>query len=203
MRTSGSFGHHLFLMIFNELLEHYFGKLPFVTQIDLIAQPSAIELAAGGEVLGVVFGEEGAALWRIDASVQAILDDSGISYGRVRGGAIVPNTPAPRRLLGHTCLEQTVNGEPFRVIKVRTIPIHQQLLSFIGAQHRQRTDLTIGIIDHAFKQRKKMFCNLVNGFGNVILPVKVEPQAKLTANTDRGRKCIVGPLNRLHTCDSQ
>jgi hypothetical protein len=31
--------------------------------------------------------------------VQAILDDSGISYGRVRGGAIVPNTPAPRRLL--------------------------------------------------------------------------------------------------------
>ncbi len=48
-----------------------------VTQIDLAAQPSAIELAAGGEVLGVVFGEEGAAIWRIDASVQAILDDVG------------------------------------------------------------------------------------------------------------------------------
>lgn len=31
--------------------------------------------------------------------VQAILDDCQISYGRVRGGAIVPNTPAPRRLL--------------------------------------------------------------------------------------------------------
>jgi hypothetical protein len=31
--------------------------------------------------------------------VQAILDDCQISYGRVRGGAIVPNTPAPTRLL--------------------------------------------------------------------------------------------------------
>ncbi|MGI9592388.1 MAG: PilZ domain-containing protein, partial [Myxococcota bacterium] len=31
--------------------------------------------------------------------VQAILDDCQISYGRVRGGAIVPNTPAPNRLL--------------------------------------------------------------------------------------------------------
>ena len=48
-----------------------------VTQIDLAAQPSVIELAAGGEVLGVVFGEEGAAIWRIDASVQPILDDVG------------------------------------------------------------------------------------------------------------------------------
>ncbi len=48
-----------------------------ITQIDLAAQPSTIELAAGGEVLGVVFGEDGAALWRIDASVQAILDDVG------------------------------------------------------------------------------------------------------------------------------
>ena len=48
-----------------------------VTQIDLAAQPSAIELAAGGEVLGVVFGESGAAIWRVDAPVQAILDDVG------------------------------------------------------------------------------------------------------------------------------
>jgi hypothetical protein len=31
--------------------------------------------------------------------VQTILDECQISYGRVRGGAIVPNTPAPRRLL--------------------------------------------------------------------------------------------------------
>ena len=31
--------------------------------------------------------------------VQTILDDCQISYGRVRGGAIVPKTPAPRRLL--------------------------------------------------------------------------------------------------------
>jgi len=31
--------------------------------------------------------------------IQIILDDCQISYGRVRGGAIVPNTPAPRKLL--------------------------------------------------------------------------------------------------------
>ncbi|MDH3533111.1 MAG: hypothetical protein OEO82_09280, partial [Gammaproteobacteria bacterium] len=37
-----------------------------VTQIDLAAQPSEIMLPADGEVLGVVFGAEGAALWRID-----------------------------------------------------------------------------------------------------------------------------------------
>jgi len=48
-----------------------------ITQIDLAAQPSVIELAAGGEVLGVVFGEEGAALWRIDTPVRVILDDVG------------------------------------------------------------------------------------------------------------------------------
>ncbi len=48
-----------------------------VTQIDLAAQPSVIELASGGEVLGVVFGEEGAAIWRIGASAQPILEDVG------------------------------------------------------------------------------------------------------------------------------
>ena len=31
--------------------------------------------------------------------VQAILDDLGMAYGRVRGGAIARNTPAPTRLL--------------------------------------------------------------------------------------------------------
>ena len=31
--------------------------------------------------------------------IQSILDEAGVSYGRIRGGAIAPNTPAPSRLL--------------------------------------------------------------------------------------------------------
>jgi hypothetical protein len=34
--------------------------------------------------------------------VQGILQDAGVSYGRVRGGAIVPNTPCPSKLLVST-----------------------------------------------------------------------------------------------------
>ncbi|MGI9219512.1 MAG: AAA-like domain-containing protein [Woeseiaceae bacterium] len=48
-----------------------------ITQIDLAAQPSRLELAAGGEVLGIVYGEDGASVWRIDEAVRPILDDDG------------------------------------------------------------------------------------------------------------------------------
>ena len=48
-----------------------------IAHIDLAAQPSVIQLAAGGEVLGIVFAEEGAAMWRIGTAVQQILADSG------------------------------------------------------------------------------------------------------------------------------
>jgi WD40 repeat protein len=49
-----------------------------VSQIDLMAQPSEIQLAAGGDVLGVVFGGEGAALWRVDQPERPVLTQ----YGR-------------------------------------------------------------------------------------------------------------------------
>ena len=46
-----------------------------LTQIDLAAQPSRIELAAGGQVLGAVFGEEGAALWRVTQVADVIFEE--------------------------------------------------------------------------------------------------------------------------------
>ena len=48
-----------------------------LAQIDLAKQPSRIELAAGGQVLGVLFGTEGAALWRIDNPKQALYEEFG------------------------------------------------------------------------------------------------------------------------------
>ena len=48
-----------------------------ITQIALAAQPSRIELAAEGTVLGVIFAEEGASLWRIDRVAQPILEEYG------------------------------------------------------------------------------------------------------------------------------
>jgi WD40 repeat protein len=43
-----------------------FGSGELVAQIGLSAQPSEIRMAATGDVLGVVFGNEGASLWRVD-----------------------------------------------------------------------------------------------------------------------------------------
>lgn len=48
-----------------------------LAQIDLAKQPSRIELAPGGQVLGVVFGRDGAALWRIDQPKQALFEEFG------------------------------------------------------------------------------------------------------------------------------
>jgi WD40 repeat protein len=46
-----------------------------IVQIDLDAQPSAISLAAGGEVLGAVFGSSGVSLWRIDTPARPLLEE--------------------------------------------------------------------------------------------------------------------------------
>lgn len=47
-----------------------------VAQIDLEQQPSRIEMAAGGEVLGAVFGDSGAAVWRLDQPQIPIVAES-------------------------------------------------------------------------------------------------------------------------------
>lgn len=48
-----------------------------LAQIDLAEQPSRIELAANGEVLGVLFGANGASLWRIDRPQPALFEEFG------------------------------------------------------------------------------------------------------------------------------
>jgi WD40 repeat protein len=48
-----------------------------LAQIDLRAQPSRIQLSTGGDLLGVVFGESGAALWRVDSPGRPIVAESG------------------------------------------------------------------------------------------------------------------------------
>lgn len=48
-----------------------------IAQIDLPAQPSEISLATGGQVLGAVFGEEGASLWRVDRPQEPLLEEFG------------------------------------------------------------------------------------------------------------------------------
>lgn len=44
-----------------------------VAQIDFEVQPSSIELAAGGEVLGAVFGDSGASVWHLGEVVRPVL----------------------------------------------------------------------------------------------------------------------------------
>jgi WD40 repeat protein len=46
-----------------------------LAQVDLQAQPSAIRLAAAGEVLGLVYGTAGAGLWRVEQPQQPILEE--------------------------------------------------------------------------------------------------------------------------------
>ena len=48
-----------------------------IAQMDLDAQPSDIRLAAGGEVLGAVFGDTGASLWRVDRPQRPLLQQKG------------------------------------------------------------------------------------------------------------------------------
>lgn len=55
--------------------DFYDGAL--LQQIDLLAQPSEISLASGGEVLGAVFGTEGVGLWRVDRPHNPLLEEFG------------------------------------------------------------------------------------------------------------------------------
>ena len=48
-----------------------------IAQVDLSEQPSEIRLAAAGEMLGVVFGESGAALWRVDQPQHPVIEEFG------------------------------------------------------------------------------------------------------------------------------
>ena len=48
-----------------------------LAQIDMPAQPSEISLSVGGEVLGVVFGVDGASLWRIDHPTEPLVEEFG------------------------------------------------------------------------------------------------------------------------------
>jgi WD40 repeat protein len=54
-----------------------------LAQIDLMAQPSDISLSAGGEVLGVVFGADGASLWRIDDPQEPLVEEIGSGQWRI------------------------------------------------------------------------------------------------------------------------
>lgn len=74
-----------------------------LAQIDLEGQPSDLRLAAGGGVLGAVFGEAGVSLWRIDRPQQPLLQHRGTGrwqLGFSRSGS--------RVLVGHS-------GAGFRV----------------------------------------------------------------------------------------
>ena len=46
-------------------------------QVDLPAQPSSIQLAAGGKTLGVIYRDTGVALWSIDQSMRALHEEFG------------------------------------------------------------------------------------------------------------------------------
>lgn len=54
-----------------------FASGELIAQVDLAAQPSRIRLSTGGDVLGVVFGESGATLWRTDAPARPIVAEYG------------------------------------------------------------------------------------------------------------------------------
>lgn len=54
-----------------------FSSGDLVSQLDFWAQPSEITLAAGGEVLGVVHGNHGISLWRVDQSNNPLIYERG------------------------------------------------------------------------------------------------------------------------------
>ena len=54
-----------------------FADATLIAQIDLATQPSAISLGAGGNVLGVVYGYDGVALWQVDRPQAPLLEEFG------------------------------------------------------------------------------------------------------------------------------
>jgi WD40 repeat protein len=54
-----------------------FADATLLAQIDLATQPSAISLGAGGNVLGVVYGYDGVALWQVDRPRAPLLEEFG------------------------------------------------------------------------------------------------------------------------------
>ena len=54
-----------------------------LAQIDLPLQPSAISLDASGNVLGAIYGESGASLWRVDRPGLPMLEERGNGYWRL------------------------------------------------------------------------------------------------------------------------
>ena len=68
-----------------------------LAQIDLPLQPSAISLDAGGNVLGAIYGESGASLWRVDQPALPMLEERGKGYWRLAfsssGSSVVAGRP--------------------------------------------------------------------------------------------------------------
>jgi WD40 repeat protein len=68
-----------------------------LAQVDLPLQPSAISLDPGGKVLGVIFGESGASLWRVDQPGSPMLDERGKGHWRLAfsssGSIVVAGRP--------------------------------------------------------------------------------------------------------------
>ncbi len=54
-----------------------------LAQIDLPLQPSKLELAAGGQLLAVVYGESGIALWSVQRPAAPIYEERGIGYWQI------------------------------------------------------------------------------------------------------------------------
>jgi len=69
-----------------------------VAQIDLEKQPSSIELTAGGDVLGAVFGDSGASVWHLDEPVSPLLAEVGLGNWQMAfsesGSKVLVGTPA-------------------------------------------------------------------------------------------------------------
>jgi WD40 repeat protein len=58
-----------------------------MSQIDMTVQPSDVKLSASGDVLGATFGEEGAALWRVDRPQQPLVEQYGRGQWRLEFSA--------------------------------------------------------------------------------------------------------------------
>jgi WD40 repeat protein len=73
-------------------------KGTLVAQVDLDMQPSSIELAAGGEILGAVFSASGASVWQLGDVVKPILAEVGFGNWQMAfsssGSKVLVGTPA-------------------------------------------------------------------------------------------------------------
>lgn len=69
-----------------------------VAQIDLDMQPSSLELTAGGQVLGAVFGDSGASVWHLGEPVRLLLAEVGRGNWQMAfsdsGSKVLVGTPA-------------------------------------------------------------------------------------------------------------